>query len=144
MRPKINNIEEQLREDEGERLTAYQDTEGYWTIGIGVLIDARKGGGITKEESAMLFNNRLNAKVKELQSKFPQFKELDQVRQGVLLNMSYQLGVDGLLAFKKMLAAVSVRNWVEAARQMKDSKWYRQTTNRAERLIKQMQTGEWQ
>lgn len=144
MRPKINNIYEQLREDEGERLTAYQDTEGYWTIGIGVLIDSRKGGGITKAESAYLFNNRLNAKAQELQTKFPQFKELDEVRQGVLLNMSYQLGVDGLLAFRKMIAAVVAHNWYEAARQMKDSKWYRQTTNRAERLIKQMQTGEWQ
>lgn len=144
MRPKISNIYEQLREDEGERLTAYQDTEGYWTIGIGVLIDARKGVGITKEESTFLFNRRLNAKAQELQSKYPQFAQLDDVRQGVLLNMSYQLGVNGVLAFKKMLSAINAHDWDEAARQMKDSKWYRQTTNRAERLIKQMQTGEWQ
>lgn len=144
MRPKITNITEQLREDEGERLTAYQDTEGYWTIGIGVLIDARKGGGITKEESELLFNNRLNKKEMELMDKFPKYYSLDKVRQGVLLNMSYQLGVNGVLAFKKMLSAINVNDWNEAARQMKDSKWYRQTTNRAERLIKQMQTGEWQ
>lgn len=144
MRPKITNITEQLREDEGERLTAYQDTEGYWTIGIGVLIDARKGGGITKEESELLFNNRLNKKEMELMDKFPKYYSLDKVRQGVLLNMSYQLGVDGVLAFKKMLSAINVNDWNEAARQMKDSKWYRQTPNRAERLIKQMQTGEWQ
>lgn len=144
MRPKITNITEQLREDEGERLTAYQDTEGYWTIGIGVLIDGRKGGGITKEESALLFNNRLCKKVDELAERFPYIVSLDGPRAGVLVNMSYQLGVEGVLAFKKMLAAVRRNDWEEAARQMKDSKWYRQTTNRAERLIKQMQTGEWQ
>lgn len=144
MRPKINNIEEQLREDEGERLTAYKDSEGYLTIGIGVLIDERKGGGITKAESSYLFNNRLNATRDKLKIKFPHFVYLDEVRQGILLNMSYQMGVDGLLAFKKMLAAVEAHNWYEAARQMKDSTWYRQTPNRAERLIKQMQTGEWQ
>lgn len=144
MRPKITNITEQLREDEGERLSAYQDTEGYWTIGIGVLIDSRKGGGITKEESTLLFNNRLNKKVDELAERFPYIVSLDGPRAGVLVNMSYQLGVEGVLAFKKMLAAIRRNDWEEAARQMKDSKWYRQTTNRAERLIKQMQTGEWQ
>lgn len=144
MRPKITNITEQLREDEGERLSAYQDSEGYWTIGIGVLIDSRKGGGITKEESSMLFRNRLNKKEDELNAKFPTYGNLDDARAGVLLNMSYQLGVDGLMAFKKMLNAVRRDDWEEAARQMKDSKWYRQTPSRAERLIEQMKTGKWQ
>ncbi len=45
------SITQQLRRDEGEVLHAYQDSLGYWTIGIGVLIDKRKGGGITKAES---------------------------------------------------------------------------------------------
>lgn len=144
MRPKITNITEQLREDEGERLTAYRDSEGYLTIGIGVLIDAQKGGGITKEESQMLFRNRLNKKEAELNAKFPTYGNLDDARAGVLLNMSYQLGVEGVLGFKNMLNAVRRKDWAEAARQMKDSKWYRQTPERAERLMDQMITGKWQ
>jgi lysozyme len=47
----VANIAEQLRRDEGEVLHAYQDKYGYWTIGVGRLIDARKGGGISVEES---------------------------------------------------------------------------------------------
>jgi len=145
MSRKVTDIESQLREDEGEVLHEYKDSKGFSTIGIGVLIDARKGGGITKEESSYLFQNRLRAKREELRRKFPHFDKLDVVRQGVLLNMAYQMGVEGLLGFRNMLAAVSVGNWAKAVVEMKDSKWYKlDSPNRAERLCDQMQTGVWQ
>lgn len=144
-RPKIKDIESQLREDEGEVLHEYKDHLGYSTIGIGVLIDKRKGGGITKEESSYLFQNRLGAKRQEIRKALPWFDGLDPVRQGVLLNMAYQLGVAGLLGFKTTLKHVQAGQWVAASVGMLDSKWARlDTPARAERLATQMRTGVWQ
>lgn len=143
-RPKVKNIESQLREDEGEKLHAYKDSEGYLTIGIGVLIDERKGGGITREESSYLFHNRLNKKRAEIKAALPWFDTLDEVRQGVLLNMAFQMGTAGLLGFKQTLAHVKAGRWTAASVGMLDSKWARQTPERAERLATQMRTGIWQ
>ena len=134
----------QLRRDEGEVLHAYQDHLGFWTIGIGVLIDKRKGGGITQEESEYLFLNRLREKERVLRNKLPWFVRLDDARQGVLLNMAYQMGVEGLLAFKNTLAAVEACDYKKAAEGMLASKWAQQTPARATRLAKQMETGVWQ
>lgn len=60
-------LTKQLRRDEGEVLSAYQDHLGYWTIGVGRLIDKRKGGGLTSEESDYLLGNDIDKRDKELQ-----------------------------------------------------------------------------
>lgn len=137
------SLTNQLRRDEGEVLHAYQDHLGYWTIGIGILIDKRKGGGITKEESEYLFNNRLESKKKELLEKLPWFTKLDEARQGVLLNMSFQMGVEGLLKFKNTLKMIQDGDYEGAAKGMMNSLWARQTPARASRLAEQMRTGIW-
>ena len=134
----------QLRRDEGEVLHAYKDTLGYLTIGVGILIDARKGGGITEEESAWLLQRRVNAKQLELFSTLPWFRYLDTVRQAALLNMAYQLGVDGLMEFRKMLAALRDQRWAEAESHALDSDWAKQTPERARRVARQLATGAWQ
>ena len=136
--------EKQLRQDEGEKLYAYQDSKGYWTIGIGVLIDKRKGGGITKEESTYLFQNRLNGRLAQLQKRLPWFDSLDTARQGVLVNMSFQMGIDGLLGFKNTLAMIQRGDYNGAADGMLNSLWAKQTPERAKRLSNQMRTGVWQ
>jgi lysozyme len=137
-------IIKQLRVDEGEKLYAYQDSLGYLTIGIGVLIDKRKGGGITQEESEYLFLNRLWGKIKELDQRIPWWRTLSEARQGVLLNMSYQLGIDGLLGFVNTLKMVEQGSYEAAADAMLKSKWASQTPQRAERLSNQMRSGAWQ
>jgi len=144
MTRKVTNIEEQLRLDEGEKLSAYQDRLGFWTIGIGRLIDARKGGGITKEESSYLFQNDLKRKRDEVRRALPWFDKLDEVRQGVLLNMAFQMGTQGLLGFKNTLAMVEAGDYEAASRGMLNSLWARQTPNRAQRLARQMAIGAWQ
>lgn len=144
MNRKVTNIEEQLRLDEGEKLSAYQDHLGFWTIGIGRLIDARKGGGITKEESSYLFQNDLKRKRDEVRRALPWFDKLDEARQGVLLNMAFQMGTQGLLGFKNTLAMVEAGDYEAASRGMLNSLWARQTPNRAQRLARQMATGAWQ
>jgi lysozyme len=134
----------QLKRDEGEKLHAYQDTLGFWTIGIGILIDQRKGGGLRPEESEFIFRNRLKLLDEELARVLPWLSNLDPARRGVLINMAYQMGVIGLLGFKATLALVSVGKYQEAAAQMLQSKWAKQTPARAQRLSNQMASGEWQ
>lgn len=140
----VSNIEDQLREDEGEILTAYKDHLGFLTIGIGRLIDARKGGGISKEESSFLFQNDLKRKRAEVRKALPWIDNLDEARQGVLLNMAFQMGTEGLLGFKTTLALIERGDYDAAARNMLNTLWARQTPNRAKRLSAQMATGEWQ
>ena len=134
----------QLKRDEGEKLHAYQDTLGFWTIGIGILIDQRKGGGLRPEESEFIFRNRLKLLDEELARVLPWLPKLDPARRGVMLNMAYQMGVMGLLGFKTTLALVSTGKYQEAAKQMLESKWAKQTPARAQRLSNQMATGDWQ
>lgn len=135
----------QLRGDEGERATAYRDHLGYLTIGIGRLIDPNKpGAGLRQSEIAFLLNNDVDDRIDQLTRRLPWFQNLDDARKGVLLNMSFQLGVDGLLGFKNTLAMVQAGDYTGAARGMLQSKWATQTPERAQRLAEQMRTGVWQ
>lgn len=139
-----DSLTQQLRRDEGEVLHAYQDHLGYWTIGIGRLIDQRKGGGISAEESAYLLANDIAVRIAALRQKLDWFDELDEARQGVLVNMAFQMGVEGLLGFRNTLAMVRAGDYAGAASGMLSSLWANQTPERAKRLAEQMRTGEWQ
>lgn len=134
----------QLKRDEGEVLHAYQDHLGFWTIGIGILIDKRKGGGLRPEESEFIFRNRLKLLDAELSDRLPWISRLDPARKGVLINMAFQMGVAGLLGFRNTLAMVEAGRYGDAAKLMLESKWARQTPVRAQRLSNQMATGNWQ
>lgn len=137
-------LEQQLRRDEGEKLYAYRDHLGYLTIGVGRLIDKRKGGGISKEESAILLANDIRRKTSELVERLPWVKQLSPARRGVLINMAFQMGVDGLLGFKNTLQMIKERRYEEASRAMLNSLWAQQTPERAVRLARQMATDKWQ
>lgn len=139
-----DQLTKQLRRDEGEVLHAYQDHLGYWTLGIGRLIDKRKGGGISEEEAAYLLANDIDKYTKELTEKLPWVNNLDEARKGVLVNMTFNLGLSGLLGFKNTLAKIQAGDWEGAAENMLLSKWASQVGDRAKRLAKQMKTGEWQ
>ncbi len=140
----ITNTSDQLRRDEDEVLTAYPDSLGYLTIGVGRLIDKRKGGGITTEESAYLLANDIKRKTAEVLAALPWASNIDPVRFAVLVNMAFQLGIDGLLGFKNTLSLIKSGSFSQAADNMVISKWHTQTPARCERLAKQMRTGEWQ
>jgi lysozyme len=133
----------QLKRDEGEVLHAYQDHLGYWTIGVGILIDQRKGGELRPEESEFIFRNRLKLFDAELSRRLPWISRLDPARRGVLLNMRFQMGITGLLGFKNTLALVEAGKYQDAAVNMLKSKWAQQTPARANRLSLQMASGDW-
>ena len=125
------NLETLLEQHEAFVPHAYQDSEGYWTIGIGRLIDQRKGGGITYEEAKYLLRNDIARKETELDAKIPWWRHESTVRQWAMLSLAFNLGVRGLLAFKKMLAAWEAKDYAEAAREALDSVWATQVKSRA-------------
>lgn len=134
-------LAEELIRDEGLELSAYQDSLGFWTIGIGRLIDKRRGGGISKDEALYLFHNDLREKAAYLDVALPWWQEMTPPRQRVLLNMAFNLGVNGLLKFNNTLAAMKRGDYEEAALGMLKSRWAQQVGARAERLAKMMREG---
>jgi lysozyme len=140
----IDNLIRQLVIEEGEVLHAYQDHLGFWTIGVGRLIDRRKGGGLTKEESRYLLTNDINKFTNQVRLALPWFDSLDDARKAVLIGMAFQMGLAGLLGFKNTLASIQAGKYEDAAKSMLRSAWARQTPERAKRMALQMQTGQWQ
>jgi lysozyme len=137
------NLIQQLKNEEGSVPHAYQDSLGYWTIGVGRLIDERKGGLLYPDEIDYLLKNDVKRATAGIEAALPWFHLLDEARQAVLIGMAFQMGVKGLLAFSTTLSHVRVGRYAEAAVAMLESLWARQTPERAARMSKQMETGEW-
>jgi lysozyme len=133
---------EQLKIDEGCRLTAYQDTVGVWTIGYGRTGGVKKGDKITQEKAEELLLEDTLAAARDASTLPVGFDGLNAVRQAVLTNMTFNLGLTRILNFKRFLAAVQIRDFNKAALEMLDSKWAGQVGQRAIRLAKQMKKGE--
>lgn len=140
----IKSLVDQLIRDEGVVLHEYKDHLGYSTIGIGRLIDKRKGGGISLSEARFLLNNDIVRVSNEVRRALPWSEKLDEERFCVLLNMAFQMGITGLLGFKNTLAMIERGDYRAAAKGMLNSKWSKQTPARCKRLSIQMETGEFQ
>ena len=137
----IEALRKQLLRHEGEVLHAYEDHLGYLTIGVGRLIDNRRGGGITHDEAMMLLDNDIRRVIDELESRAPWFKRLDTTRQQAIANMAFQLGVSGLLGFRKMIGALDHGDYRKAADEAMNSRWARQTPNRANEIADMIRKG---
>lgn len=138
-------LAKQLRGDEGCKPCVYKDHLGYDTIGVGRLVDSRKtGSGLRPDEITYLLNNDIDDRINALGKRLPWFQDLDDVRKGVLLNMAFQLGTDGLLAFVNTLDLIRTGKYENAAHAMLQSKWATQTPARAKRMADQMRSGLWQ
>lgn len=137
------NEEAELIDEEGLSLTVYKDSLGYPTVGVGHLITAKDGtfNTITLEYAGKLLKEDINTAKKELREKVPVYAELDPVRQYVLLSMCFNMGIGKLLQFKKMLAALEAKNFVLAAQEMHDSRWFKQVKRRGSKLCLLMSTG---
>lgn len=125
--------------EEGFRAKPYRCAAGALTIGFGLNLDA----GITREEAEWLLRHRLARIADELTGALPWWGRLDEVRRGVLLAMAYQLGVAGLLRFRRTLEAIEGGRYDEAADQMLRSRWAQQTPERARRTAEALRTGRW-
>jgi len=131
----------QLRRDEGLRLVPYKDTLGNLTIGVGRNLT---GVGISIEEAEYLLGNDIYRAIAALASQIPWAQSLDDARYGVLVNMTFNLGIGSLLGFERFLAAMKVGDWKTAAHDMLQSKWAEQVGERAQRLAQQVISGTWQ
>ena len=139
----IVDLKQQLLREEGSESCAYQDTRGFWTIGVGRLIDARKGDGLSQDEIEYLLDNDIKKITEQVHKFLPWVSKLNEPRQAVLIGMAFQMGLRGLLGFKRTLGSIEDGQYFEAAVEMLQSEWAKQTPERAHRLATQMKTGEW-
>lgn len=127
----------ELTRDEGRRLKPYVDTVGKTTIGVGRnLTDV----GISDAECDTMLSNDIDRTVAWLDRNLPWWRQLDPVRQRVIINMAFNMQ-GGLLTFTNTLAAMKGGDYVAAADGMLASKWAGQVGARATRLAAMMRSG---
>lgn len=131
----------QLVIDEGRSPSAYTDSEGYLTIGVGRMIDRRLDGGLSDDEIEYLLDNDIKKAERDARAFAPNFDDLSEARKAVLVNMAFNLGLSRLMQFVKFRASIAVSDFRTAAAEMMDSKWARQVGRRAERLRDAMLKG---
>ena len=134
----------QLSRDEDRIKHAYLDSKGYLTIGVGHLVDERKNAGLHDEVIDLQLKLDIQEKTRQVLNALPWASAIDEARLGVLINMSFNLGTQGLLGFKKMLKAIQAKDWPKAAFECADPNYVKDVGARAHRLAKQLLTGEWQ
>ena len=130
-------LKKQLIRDEGDVPYVYSDSLGYLTIGVGFLIDKRKGGRLPDDVRDFWLDYEINKTTYELEKRLPFFSSLSQVRKDTLINMAFNLGVNGLLNFKKTIQLMADGKHAEASREMLDSRWAQQVGQRSNRLSQQ-------
>lgn len=127
-----------LKLHEGLRLQPYTDTVGKITIGYGRNLSDR---GITRDEAEQMLAHDITTHLAELVTVLPWVRALDPVRQAVLADMAFNMGVPTLLTFKNTLAAVKAGNYEGAAANILDSKYADQVGGRALRLARMLRHG---
>ncbi len=137
-RQNLQLLHAELMRDEGLRLKPYKDTRGHLTIGIGRNLEAI---GISVEESHFLCLNDIERAEATLHIQCPWWNQLDPVRQRVLMNMTFNLGIEKLLGFSQFLEALQNHDYASAANAMQHSLWATQVKGRAFRLAGMMRTG---
>jgi lysozyme len=137
--PETELLMAELLRDEGFVPHAYQDSLGFWTIGIGRLVDRRKGGRITRAEADYLKANDVAEKRRALDAKIPWWRDLDPVRQRAVQNMAFQLGTGDMGGVT--FAMIHYGKYAEAAARLRRWEWAAQTPERAGRVIRMIETG---
>ena len=151
---------DKLISHEGLKLQVYEDTLGIKTIGIGRNLEDR---GITREEldwmdipnmdviyelgiteadAVYLATNDVQIVEEELVRAHPCVDKLDAVRQLILMDMAFNMGVPRLCKFKNMWAAIHEEDFATASKEMLDSRWANQVKSRATKLANAMHNGE--
>ena len=129
----------QLRLHEGVEHKPYKCTAGYLTIGVGRNIEER---GLSDDEIDYILSNDVNIATDELVESFDWYADLDPIRQRVVIDMVFNLGMPRFKQFKNMITAIETGDYVQASIEMMDSRWAEQVGLRASRLAEMMETGE--
>lgn len=128
----------ELTRDEGMRLRPYVDTAGKTTIGVGRNLT---DNGISSDEALVLLQNDMKAALEDCESAFEWWTDLDDVRQRVLCNLCFNMGLVTLLTFTTFLRLMSQANYQAAADDLLHTKWAGQVGQRAQRLAGAIRTG---
>jgi len=138
-------LRKQLEIDEGVKYEIYLDHLGYPTFGIGHLvipsdIEYREDVGtrVSEERVRECFDKDVQSVLRDCSLLYKDFDELPEEAQQIIANMMFNMGYTRLSKFKGMKRGVDARDWNKAADEMVDSRWYKQVTNRANRLVERM------
>lgn len=141
----IDKLREELKIDEGVKYEIYLDHLSLPTLGVGHLIKETDpenglpvGTKIEEERVNELFDEDIQVTIQECKYLYNDFDDLPEEAQRIIANMMFNLGRPRLSRFLKMKQHVDNRDFVSASEEMKNSKWYRQVTNRADRLVERM------
>ena len=144
----LTAIQNLIEQHEGTEATAYRDTQGYMTIGVGFNLDAEGAqqqiealglnyadvcageASLTSAQIATLFDSSLTCAIAGARACVSNFDSLPSEKQAVVVDMVYNLGESGFSEFKETIGAIEQGNFAEAAAQMKESLWYTQVGNR--------------
>lgn len=135
----MSSLREILLRHEDLRLKPYRDSVGKLSIGVGRNLD---DVGLSREEALLLLDNDILRAQTGVIRELPWSVELDRPRFEVLVNMAFNMGVGGLLEFKKFLSALQAGHMETAAKEMLDSQWSQQVGRRADELAQIVRTGE--
>jgi len=141
---------EQLTRHEGCILHTYRCPAGKLTIGVGHNLEAnpipdiRPNMKITHERALKILKADCISIASQLDKHISWWRTLTPPRQAVLLNMAFNMGIQGLLGFERTLKAIKVGDYEDASGRMLNSLWAKQVSKRAKELSRQMLTGEWQ
>lgn len=141
-----DSVFEQLKIDEGVVYEVYKDHLGYPTFGVGHLIlesdpeyDACEGTPVSGDRVREVFEKDLDIAIDECKVLYENWDKFPGEVQEILVNMMFNMGRPRLSGFKNFKAALDEGNWERAAVEGRDSRWYNQVGNRAERLMVRME-----
>ena len=141
----LDKLRKQLEIDEGVKYEIYLDHLGYPTFGIGHLVvpDDKEyredvGTRVSEERVRECFNKDVESVLRDCTLLYKDFDELPEEVQQIIANMMFNMGYTRLSKFRGMKKGVDARDWNKAADEMVDSRWYKQVTNRANRLVERM------
>jgi lysozyme len=140
-------LDAELRRDEGVRYTPYYDTNGFQTVGVGhnIVASPLPPGWtypLSDDQVNSLLNHDLTVTGAALDLHLPWWKQLDEVRQRVVANMCFNMGIFKLMGFHNALTCMQTGDYIGAAAGMSASHWAVEVGDRATRLISAMTTGE--
>jgi lysozyme len=146
----IGKLQKELERDEGVKYEVYLDHLGYPTFGIGHLItddDFEYGAGVGTEVTdgrvKEAFSSDIETVLSDCERLYEDFRDLPEEAQLIIANMMFNMGYTRLSKFRGMKRGVDARDWTAAADEMVDSRWYKQVTNRADRLVMRMRNINW-
>ena len=136
-----DEIAKDLRQEEGYRRFAYQDSVGLATIAIGRCIAEGHGYGIDEDEAMWLLRRDIERVAKDCEGAFNFWNDVSNNIRETLIMLVFQMGIAGVQRFSKMLRAIETADWAESAAQLLDSRFATQTPARAKRMAKRLARG---